>query len=111
MFYIFFLCGCKVWPTVYFGKYSNWSVQIYNVGKCSGVVIIWNLTIVTKLAQPTSKNFIPGLTMAAMEAADGHIDSNCSSVTKGRPLVKQKKESVTLKCPRTSTYKFVENSS
>ncbi|TWW73491.1 hypothetical protein D4764_15G0008850 [Takifugu flavidus] len=28
-----------------------------------------------------------------MEAADGHIDSNCSSVTEGRPLVEQKKES------------------
>lgn len=71
------------------------------MGKCLGVAFVWNMTVVTKLAWPTSKNFIPGLTMAAMEAADGHIDSNCSSVTEGRPLVEQKKESVNLKCPRS----------
>lgn len=39
-----------------------------------------------------------------MEAADGHIDSNCSSVTEGRPSVEQKKESVNLKCPRSAEH-------
>lgn len=33
----------------------------------------------------TSKNFMPGLTMAAMAAADGHMESNCSSVREGAP--------------------------
>lgn len=39
--------------------------------------------------------------MAAMAAAEGHIESNCSSVREGTPVVEQtKKESVSLKCPK-----------
>lgn len=46
----------------------------------------------------TSKNFIPGLTMAAMAAADGHIESNCCSVREGTPVAEQtKREGIRLK--------------
>lgn len=37
------------------------------------------------LLKLTSKNFMPGLTIAAMAAADGHMESNCSSVREGTP--------------------------
>lgn len=33
----------------------------------------------------TSKNFMPGLTIAAIAAAEGHIDSSCSSLKDGPP--------------------------
>lgn len=50
----------------------------------------------------TSKNFIPGLTMAAMAAADGHIESNCCSVRDGTPVAEQaKRKGIRLKCTKS----------
>lgn len=67
-------------------------------GKRVGSVHFYD-TVETQLMWLTSKNLIPGLTMAAIAAADGHIESNCCSVRDGTPVAEQtKRESIHLKC-------------
>lgn len=43
------------------------------------------MPVLLRPAGLTSKNFMPGLTIAAIAAADGHIDSSCSSLKDGPP--------------------------
>ncbi len=52
----------------------------------------------------TSKNFMPGLTIAAMAAADGHMEFNCSSVREGIPASDTHVKKGSLLCGPTCTH-------